>query len=130
MTLSSVRPMNQQDASVYAPLNGCSFIPNCAFERMHSFNHMPNGVIVRNYLSDNSLYIRVVVYPGHNSRAIAGALISRQTNELIHIETSPPHRRQGIARSLLAIYESTHRRKLWAAYAPPGSPSWLVSRLA
>lgn len=70
--LSSRRPANTYDASVYAPINECRFIPNCAYETLLAFERMPSA-IVRVFISDNRRYWRIVAF-GHDDSGFAGIL--------------------------------------------------------
>lgn len=83
--LSSRRPANTYDASVYAPINECPFIPNCAYETLLAFERMPSAV-VRVFISDSQRYYRTVAF-GHDGRGFAG-ILSNMGGE-IYAEASP-----------------------------------------
>ena len=83
--LSSRRPANTYDASVYAPINECRFIPNCAYETLLAFERMPSAT-VRVFISDSRRHYRIVAFD-LDGRGFAG-ILSGMDGE-VYAEASP-----------------------------------------
>jgi len=83
--LSSKRPAAIYDASVYAPMNECPFVPNCAYETLLAFERMPSAT-VRVFISDSRRHWRIVAF-GLDGRGFAG-ILSGMDGE-VYAEASP-----------------------------------------
>ncbi len=75
--MNSKRIHKCHDESVYAAINGCSFIPGASYERLLKRINLPDG-IVRIFESDNG-YLRAVAFSDNRpSSNYAGLLVDRQ----------------------------------------------------
>jgi hypothetical protein len=73
--LSSKRPAAVYDESVYAPINKCQFIPDCAYERLLQVLKFPCA-IVRVFESDSGRHRRFVAF-SLDGAGLAGILTDK-----------------------------------------------------
>lgn len=103
--------------SVYSACNKCTFIPNCAYEKEHTVERMPNGIVMRIYESDNGKYRRAVLYKTpHDFTGFAGMLYESKTGRIVYGEVNPADRAQGNYKQLKALVHILTKVKLWSDY--------------
>ena len=103
--------------SVYFRQNACNFIPNCAFERLVTFEKFPSGHIVRIFESDSGQHKRAVLFPCQGAQCgIAGILYETKTGRIVWGEVNPADRAKGNYKQLKAIVRLLDGARLWSDY--------------
>lgn len=91
MGASGKKNLHCHDSSVMAKINHCFFIPNCAYEKAHYGETMPNGLRVQIYKSDTGKHYRAVLLGGEPLPSpIAGILYDVQ-GVIIYKEATEGH---------------------------------------
>lgn len=80
--MNSKRLHKCHDESVYAAINGCSFIPGASYERLLKRVTLPAG-IVRIFQSDNG-YLRAVAFHGNRPSSNYAGLLVDKSGRVVH----------------------------------------------
>ena len=118
MVASSKKDHKTFDSSVYAPINKCMFIPNCAFENEVTSETI-NGFKFEVFKSDNRAYIRGVISDELTGAGICGVLVNLKTSEIVWQECAQSERGKGYTRSLRCLLTPYLRRPCWAVHLTP-----------
>lgn len=102
------------DSSVYAGLNECNFIPDCAYEKIKDKHNMP-CCIIECFISDNGKYIRCRIVDDKQG-GICGIIYNKKTGLVLYGETKEEYRKKGLYKQLKAFICVTYKVKLWSQY--------------
>lgn len=114
---SKTKNHNAFNRSVYFAINKCNFIPNCAYEKDYMIERLPNGGVVRIYISDNGQYMRSVYYK--TSKCVVGCcgfLFNSNTGEIVWGETNPADRGKSIYKQLKAITTLLTKKRFYSQF--------------
>ena len=103
--------------SIYFAINKCTFIPNCAYEKDYLIERLPNGGIVRIYITDNGRYMRSVYFK--TTKCIVGCcgfLFNSKTAEIIWAETNPADRNKSIYKQLKAVTTLLTKKRFFSQF--------------
>lgn len=108
---------NPFNRSVYSGQSKCNFVPNCAYEKEHMSDVMPNGMVYKVYISDNGQYMRAVLFK--NTQVLTGfcgLLFEVKTGRIVYGETNPADRGKGNYKQLKALTHVTTKACLWSDF--------------
>ena len=102
------------DSSIYAAINECNFVPDCAYEKIKDRHNMPYCTI-ECFISDNGKYVRCRIVDDKQI-GICGIIYNKKTGLVLYGETKEEHRKKGLYKQLKAFICATYKVKLWSQY--------------
>lgn len=105
------KPFN---SSIYAAINECNFIPDCAYEKLKDKHNMPD-CIIECFISDNKKYVRCRIVDDKQT-GICGIIYNKKTGLVLYGETKEEHRKKGLYKQLKAFISVTYKVTVWSQY--------------
>lgn len=102
------------NSSIYAAINECNFIPDCAYEKIKDRHNMPY-CIIECFISDNGKYIRCRIVDDKQI-GICGIIYNKQSGLVLYGETKEEYRKKGLYKQLKALIYKTYKVRLWSQY--------------
>lgn len=114
---SKAKQHNPYNRSVYSGQSKCNFIPNCAYEKEHISDIMPNGIAYKVYISDNGQYMRAVLFKNTKvMTGFCGLLFEVKSGRIVYVETNPADRGKGNYKQLMALTYLAIGKRLWSDF--------------
>lgn len=102
------------DSSVFAAINECNFIPDCAYEKIKEKHNM-SYCKIECFISDNGKYVRCRIVDDKQG-GICGIIYNKKTGLVLYGETREDYRKQGLYKQLKAFIYTTYNVRLWSQY--------------